>query len=595
MPLLSNIEVQINGNPLKSFQGISINQNLYGIDLFEITCRYDSLEKLDAFIVENTKDFLGATIVIQTRIKVKDEENDGILFKGYVTQVQGSRSDMSSNNQIVISGGSSEIMLNRKPTNRAFLDMTLEDIVIDVLKPYGLNSTISIRNKLRFPYVVQYEESDLEFLKRLSIRYGEWFYFNGKKIVFGEVPIDVKELHLGTTLMDINYELRITPVKFSLFANDPLKSDVHNYQSGSGKTESNLNLYGKHALNKSKEFYAEEGRDYYEHLNVEESQYKDGLKGVGEIEEASDAVNLNDISGSSIAGFLSSGMQVKITCPGKDGKGKVDYGKYLVTSVQHILENTLKYSNHFKAIPAEITVPENTDPYFVKNTYHQMGRVIDNEDPKKLGRIKIKFGWMEDKAETPWIKVVSPYTNANAGFYFVPAIDSRVLVGFEDGDVEKPYCLGSLYDEDVTPDSAHAGNYDSSNAKIHAIRTQSGQTIELHDEGGSEKIRIYDTNGNNEITLDSANGEIKIKATNKLVLNARDIELNADGGIMMTANNDIGAEGMNINLKAKSNLNLKSTKIGLKASATLKAEGNASAEISSSGFTIVKGTTVNIN
>jgi hypothetical protein len=117
----------------------------------------------------------------------------------------------------------------------------------------------------------------------------------------------------------------------------------------------------------------------------------------------------------------------------------------------------------------------------------------------------------------------------------------------------------------------------------------------LHDEGGSEKIRIYDTNGKNEITLDSANGEIIIKASNKLVLNANDIELNADNGIKMIAKKDIDKEGMNINLKAKSNLNLKSTKIGLKASATLKAEGNASAEISSSGFTIVKGTTVNIN
>ncbi|MBN2173797.1 MAG: hypothetical protein JXR61_07220 [Prolixibacteraceae bacterium] len=603
MSVISKAEIQINRKALKSFQHISVNQNLYGIDRFEITCRYDALEKADAFLIENSKEFLGAPILIQTKIDVKGEEKDGITFRGYVTGIQSTRSGMADYDQVVISGGSSEIALNRKPTNRAFLDKTLEEIVEEVLKPYPLKSQISTRNKLRFPYMVQFEESDLEFLKRLSIRYGEWFFFTGQELVFGEMPVVEKSLTIGSDLTDFRYELRVNPVKFSLFSVDPLKLDVYNYQSGNSKTETNLDLYGRYALDRSKQLYTEEGRDYYEHLNVDETQYQQGLDNVGETEELSDAVNLADISGSSVAGFLSAGMQIKINCLVRDGKSRTDYGKYLVTSVQHSIENTLNYRNHFAAIPAQLTIPENTDPYYVKHTYHQLGKVADNVDPKKLGRVKISFWWMEDRQMTPWVKVVTPYSHQSAGFYFVPAINSRVLVGFEDGDVEKPYCIGTLFDEENSPDSAWAGNYDKSNAKIHAIRTQSGQTIEFYDESGKEKIRIYDTNGKNEITLDSANGEINIKAKSKLVIEsgdklniqARDIVIKADSGLKIEAGQALEQKGMDIKSEASSGFEMKGTNVEISANASLKAEGSASAEISSSGITTVKGSMVKIN
>ncbi|MFC0781296.1 type IV secretion protein Rhs, partial [Flavobacterium sp. HJSW_4] len=35
------------------------------------------------------------------------------------------------------------------------------------------------------PYTVQYNESCFKFLNRLARRYGQWFYDNGRRIVFG--------------------------------------------------------------------------------------------------------------------------------------------------------------------------------------------------------------------------------------------------------------------------------------------------------------------------------------------------------------------------------------------------------------------------
>jgi phage protein D len=59
--------------------------------------------------------------------------------------------------------------------------------VNEVVQNYSKNlikKKINPRDKYRYPYIVQHEESDLDFLKRLSIRYGEWFFINGTEMVF---------------------------------------------------------------------------------------------------------------------------------------------------------------------------------------------------------------------------------------------------------------------------------------------------------------------------------------------------------------------------------------------------------------------------
>jgi hypothetical protein len=600
MLLLSKIEIYIgSGNNSKSLDGfeyVSIDESIYGVDSFEITCRYDAIEKLDGFLIENAQNFLGLPISIQTTVMKGDKELDGLVFQGYITDIQGSRSGMSDNDKIIISGGSKEILLDGRPTNKVFMDKTLKEIVNEVLKNYNFKNKVSPRDNFRYPYIVQYEENDLVFLKRLSIRYGEWFFLKGNEIIFGELPVTEKSLTIGTDLKNFRYQLRIKPLKFTLLSVDPIKPSLYKFKSGSSIAE--LNPYGKHALVESKTFFNTEGIDYYEHLNVNESDFKKALDKVGERNELSDAINLSDLSGSSTNPFLTVGLNVNVKCivEKQNVTQKIGYGKYLITSVRHNFDHQLSYDNSFTAIPANASLPEITDPTFFRTTHYQMGKIVDNLDPKKLGRVRINFCWMEnDSIMTPWAKVITPYSQANSGFYFVPAVNSRVMVGFEDGDVEKPYCLGTLFDENHSPDSAWTGDYNNKDAKVHAIRTASGQTIELHDESGKEKIRIYDTKNKNEITLDSANGEIIIKSNEKLTIEAKDIAIKAQNGIKIEAGQGLDYKANEIKSEAQTSLELKATMVEIKANGSLKAEGSASAEVSSSGVMTVKGSMVMIN
>lgn len=42
-----------------------------------------------------------------------------------------------------------------------------------------------LNNSSRIPYCIQYNESDFSFISRLAKRYGEFFYYNGLQLIFG--------------------------------------------------------------------------------------------------------------------------------------------------------------------------------------------------------------------------------------------------------------------------------------------------------------------------------------------------------------------------------------------------------------------------
>lgn len=72
----------------------------------------------------------------------------------------------------------------------------------------------------------------------------------------------------------------------------------------------------------------------------------------------------------------------------------------------------------------------------------------------KFGRIKIRFLWdrttkKDDTACEIWVRVAQPMAGKWGGTFFLPRVGDEVLVGFVDGDPDKPVVVGSLYSEDA--------------------------------------------------------------------------------------------------------------------------------------------------
>lgn len=186
-----------------------------------------------------------------------------------------------------------------------------------------------------------------------------------------------------------------------------------------------------------------------------------------------------------------------------------------------------------------------------------IGVVTSNQDPEKLGRVKVKFPWLSDHEESTWARVVSPMAGAQRGFYGLPEVNDEVLVAFEHGQMTFPYILGALWNGQDHPP---ATNDDGKNNQ-RLWRSRSHHEILLDDTEGAEKIVVRDGSGKNTIEIDTQRNAIHVQSEQSLVIKTNGtLTIASDGG-------DVVIKGNNISLQAAQNLELNA-----KASGRLQAQ-----------------------
>jgi uncharacterized protein involved in type VI secretion and phage assembly len=177
-----------------------------------------------------------------------------------------------------------------------------------------------------------------------------------------------------------------------------------------------------------------------------------------------------------------------------------------------------------------------------------VGIITNNQDPQGLGRVKVKFPWLSDSTESDWAKVLSFMSGGGRGAVFLPEVNDEVLVAFEHGDINFPYVLGGLWNQQDAPPEKNADgknnvrkirsrsgheiifqdNRESGQEQLQ-IRSNSGHTVLLDDSTGAEQVVIKDKTGSNLVTIDSTTNTISIESAMKLSLKSQMIEIEADG------------------------------------------------------------------
>ncbi|WP_148089658.1 type VI secretion system Vgr family protein, partial [Vulcaniibacterium tengchongense] len=86
-----------------------------------------------------------------------------------------------------------------------------------------------------------------------------------------------------------------------------------------------------------------------------------------------------------------------------------------------------------------------------------------------LGRIRVRFHFQQpgegaEAADSCWLRVAQRYAGPGVGAQFLPRIGQEVLVGFLEGDIDRPVVVGALYNGQgeagvaATPGGAPAGH-----------------------------------------------------------------------------------------------------------------------------------------
>ena len=488
----------------------------------------------------------GKTVVIRMKHEFSGDES---IFKGIITSI-GMDGDKGVSGTLHYRGYSTTILLESGRTMDSFTDATLGEIVSEVVEKYG--NGISIVNnpafKSRIPYVQMQEESAYEFLRRLAWQYGEWFYYNGQVLYFGN-PYKEKDENLVYDIdMDsMHFSSCVAPFHFS--RHDYL-SDSHMDMFGDdSETVRGINTYLANAMKTSEGMYRSQ-TTMYSHTPT---GHPLDIEHFTAVEKGRKVASLVWMTGNTKTCRVRIGEPVVVQIPPNMCKRR-DMGRYRIVELTHRIEVSGGYANSFKGIPASMEyIP--TEDMRMPVAYAMLAEVTDNADPENLGRVQVQFAWQKSRNKTTnWIRVrsldagSSETVSKNRGFVFVPEIGDQVMVDFELGDPCRPYVSGSMF---------HKNNGEGGNADNHikTIVTRSGHTLEFNDdENGQWGITIKDRNGC-ALHLDTKGKNIEITAPETMSFTAKNVSINAQENVQIAAkqNVDITAES-DINLAAKGNL-----------------------------------------
>jgi phage protein D len=232
--------------------------------------------------------------------------------------------------------------------------------------------------------------------------------------------------------------------------------------------------------------------------------------------------------------------------------GKPFEGKYTVTGVRHTFENGRPYRTRVtvsgrqsRSLYGLASGGTTTAPRLpsVANA-----EVTDVNDPLRLGRVRLKFPWLDANYVSDWTRTVQ-FGGVSGGSIIPLDVKDEVLVAFDRGALDHPYVLGGLYNgkDRFRPDPVPLHDKLSGKANRHTLADREFNRLDLlSEQTGLRRRGVRLSTGNNrlvinldrtktEITVDSK-GSVTIKGSTSVSVEAgTDLSMKAKGALKLSA------------------------------------------------------------
>jgi phage baseplate assembly protein gpV len=156
-------------------------------------------------------------------------------------------------------------------------------------------------------------------------------------------------------------------------------------------------------------------------------------------------------------------------------------GAYVLTSVNHILNQTVGYISELASAPPPPRARSNAAAV-------TLGVITQINDPESLGRVRLALPTF-DQVETDWVNVLSAGAGAGKGLMLLPEIGDEVLVLLAHEDPAQAIVLGGLYGRRGMPDAGIADGV----VRRYTLLTPGGQRVRLDDT--DQLIRLENSDG----------------------------------------------------------------------------------------------------
>ena len=471
-------------------------------------------------------------------------------------------------------------------------------------------------SNIKYYYVMQYNQTDLEFLWSRARLLGYQVYVEDKTLYFQKADAhrgseSEKPANLTWGLNLDSFEPRLTLMHQVNEAvvkgwNPNTKKPIE----GSANIDSSQTI-PKIGLNKKGSAMAKEVFGPAEEMVVDRPvSTLDQAKAMAAARFAEAESKFIHADGVCLQGDprLIAGRVVTI-----EGVGQRFSGDYYVTKARHV------YGSGYEVTFGVTGRAPGTLGYLLHgDNGHDRGliqgvvtaKVTNLEDPEELGRVQVMFPWLpkykDADLSSNWARIATPMGGQERGFFFLPEIDDEVLVAFEHGHVNHPYIVGVLWNKTDKPPTGTKGVLADDKKKVNqrVLRSRSGHLIILDDTEGEEQIIIQDKTEKNSIVINSKDNAMTIKAEGDLTIEAGGklvIKSKADMSFESQAKGSIKTQS-DLALEAMGNSKLAGTQLALegKAKSELKGaqvsiNGSGQVEVKSAGITQIQGSLVKIN
>lgn len=158
---------------------LELRQYTNNHDEFTIVVPDTAVDSFKGYIFEHSKNLLGERLTI-------NYHRYGVVvqsFTGIIAKIVNKKNQGGGYGNLHITGYAPSILLENGKDCQSFENKTLAEIIESATQEYPNEAKIKVEGGVNtqrsVPYVVQYKESDYQFISRLARRYGEFFYYNG--------------------------------------------------------------------------------------------------------------------------------------------------------------------------------------------------------------------------------------------------------------------------------------------------------------------------------------------------------------------------------------------------------------------------------
>jgi type VI secretion system secreted protein VgrG len=411
-----------------------------------------------------------------------------------------------------------------------FQNMDIEQLITKVLENAGFsNNDSDIQLDASYPemeYIVQYKESDFDFLNRRCEHYGIFYSFEHRD---GNDVIVFRDTNDSIQAVDLEEAIPYNPNRDPLAEKDSIKEITCSSKVVTGLVR--IKDYNDQTpstdLTVENQIDPDAPGTYYDYG----SGHKDAKTGTSLAKVRNEEIYCGSrfFRGISDCRLFRAGYKFKMGRHYRDDWNEMDYiltkvhsrgtQRALFPILPEVKEVPPTFENEFGAIPFDIAFrpPRITPSHRISGIMTSKVETGSDDEYAYLddqGRYKIKSPFdLSDKTNgeaSKHIRLAQPYSGPGYGLHFPNHADTEIVWACIDGDADRPLGLGTV------PNPDQSSPVTLNNKSQNIIRTAAGNEINLDDKTDEAQIGIT-TPDANRMLFDDKDDKIEVVTTEKHV------------------------------------------------------------------------------